>query len=188
MNEIELIRAQLAAERSHAGAVAGACAVALERAEPGVPTSGSPLAEFRQACVEYLVCVLAWFEERDQRLADLWHTRLAPGDPERRSLDDLLGGHGRSREALERLAAALESAGHGPRQSWQEFATFFNGVWSARRAALDALMEPLARTADWRQVAGIDADSILEERARYARVRATLPAGAAPLSPPGLSP
>src|SRR2546422_364025 len=95
MNEIQMIRAQLTAERQHASTVANACATALGRRNAVALSSGPALEEFRQACVDYLVCVLAWFEERDQRLS-----------------------------------------------------------------------------------AGIDADSILEERQRYARVSAALPGGA----------
>jgi hypothetical protein len=187
MNEIELIRGQLLTERQHASAVANACATALGRIDDVVaPSSGSPLEEFRQACVEYLVCVLTWFEERDQRLVQLWHARLSPADGERRALDDLLASRGRSREALEKLAAALASAAeprsepsadHGAQENWHEFGQFFNGVWRARRDAIDALLAPTTRTSDWREFGGIDADSILEERARYARVHATLPAG-----------
>jgi hypothetical protein len=195
MNEIPYIRAQLAAERAHASAVANACANActnaLERGSAGASTSDSSLQQFRQACVEYLVCVLAWFEERDQRLTDLWHARLAPGDAARRALDDVLASHGRSREALGKLEAALACAsaptpGSAAQESWREFAQFFHSVWSARRDAIDALLAPNPRTTDWRVIAGIDADSILEERNRYARVRATLPAGvslALPASP-----
>jgi hypothetical protein len=51
-------------------------------------------------------------------------------------------------------------------------------VWSARRDAIDALLAASPRTTDWRLIAGIDADSILEERQRYARVSAALPGGA----------
>jgi hypothetical protein len=188
MNEIELIRGQLVTERQHASAVANACASALGRIDVKAPTSGSPLEEFRQACVEYLVCVLTWFEERDQRLIELWHARRAPGDGERRSLDDLLASRGRSREALEKLAAALASTSEpapelDAQESWQEFAHFFNGVWRARRDAIDALLAPNNRATDWRSFGGIDADSILEERSRFARVHATLPAGASLTGP-----
>lgn len=183
MNEIQLIRAQLTAERQHASTVANACATALGRRNAVVLSSGSSLQEFRQACVDYLVCVLAWFEERDQRLTDLWHARLAPGDAARRALEEVLASPGRSREALEKLEAALAcTSAPAPRsnaqESWREFAQFFNSVWSARRDAIDALLAANTRTPDWRVIAGIDADSILEERARYARVRTTLPAGA----------
>jgi hypothetical protein len=188
MNEIQLIRAQLATERQHASTVANACARALERAGGEAHAGGSPLETFRQACVEYLVCVLAWFEERDQRLADLAQSRLQPDDPARRALEDVLARRGRSREVLEKLEAACGAAtatisdgGHGG--SWHEFAQFFNDVWSARRDAVDALLAPNPRVTDWRAVGGIDADSILEERRRYARVSARLPAGAT-LAPP----
>ncbi len=188
MNEIQLIREQLATERQHANAVANACASALGRAELKAPAGSSPLAEFRQACVDYLVCVLAWFEERDQRLAELWHGRLAPTDSARRAVDEVLARRGRSREALERLEAALAAttaaSEHGAAQkSWREFGQFFSSVWSARRDAIDEQLARQASTADWRLAGGIDADSILEERRRYARVARMLPAGES-LAPP----
>jgi hypothetical protein len=190
MNEIQLIREQLAAERRHASAVANACASALGRVAMHELMSGPQLAEFREACVEYLVCVLAWFEERDQRLGDSARARLAPEDPARRALEELLARPGRSRDALEKLEAACNGAGrgrdrHDAQASWQEFAEYFNRTWSARRDAVDGLLAASSRVTDWRAVAGIDADSILEERQRYARVCATLPPGVTlPASPP----
>lgn len=184
MNEIQLIRAQLAMERQHASAVANAVAGALAHAAEDALGSGSPLEEFRRACVEYLVCVLAWFEERDQRLSDLGRARLEADDPARGALEAALARPGRSREALEMLEAACAgTAGAGStaaaRQSWPQFAEYFNSVWSARRDALEALLAANPRVADWRAAGGIDADSIMEERQRYARVCARLPAGVA---------
>lgn len=180
MNEIQLIRAQLAVERAHAAAVTNSCANTLGRAEPVALASGSPLELFRQACVDYLVCVLAWFEERDRRLAGLVNNYPAE-HPNRDALDEALAGPGRSRDALEKLEAAFaHTAGAGgadARQVWQAFARQFHGPWSARREALDALLAANTRPADWRAYGGIDADSILEERARYQRVTQTLPAG-----------
>jgi len=181
MDEIQLIRNQLAVQRQHASAVANACARALEPAGTH-ELAGGPLGEFRQACVDYLVCVLAWFEERDQRLSDLARARVASADAARRTFEEALGRPGRSREALEKLEKAVAgardsgdtAAAHGMQKSWQEFAQYFNGVWSARRDAIDALLAAAFRASDWRAVAGIDADSILEERQRYARVRAAL--------------
>lgn len=175
MNEIELIRSQLTTERLHAGAVANACATGLQR-----PESSPALGEFRQSCVDYLVCVLAWFEERDQRLSDLIRARNAPEDATRRALEGALGRPGRSRETLERLAAAVAStasAGGAPQSGWTGFAQYFNGVWSTRRDTVDALLAPNGRVGDWRAVAGIDADSILLERQLYARVGERLPPG-----------
>lgn len=178
MNEIQLIRKQLAGERQRASAVANACATALAGVAADAVTSGSPLAEFREACVEYLVCVLAWFEERDQRLADLLRARLKPEDLVRHTLEEVLACRGRSREALEKLEAAVAGVGAARgRHGWQEFVQYFDSVWSARRDALDALVAADSRPADWRAVAGIDADSILEERRRYALVCARLPPG-----------
>jgi hypothetical protein len=184
MNEIQVIREQLSAERQHASAVANACATAFGRPSAVASSSGSSLAEFRQACVDYLVCVLAWFEERDQRLTDLWDTRPTPAVEGQRTLEAALASPGRSREALEKLEAALArmpapAADSRAQESWREFAQFFNSVWSARRDAIEAWLSANPRTTDWRVIAGIDADSILEERHRYARVRAALPAGAA---------
>jgi len=183
MNEIEHIREQLTAERQHASAVANACTTAFARRNAVALSSGSSLEEFRQACVDYLVCVLAWFEERDQRLTDLRDARPTPADEGQRTLEAALASPGRSREALEKLAAALArtpapSADSRTQESWREFAQFFNSVWSARRDAIETWLAANPRTTDWRVIAGIDADSILEERHRYARVRAALPAGA----------
>jgi hypothetical protein len=182
MNEIQLIRAQLDLERAHADTVAGACAVALGRATPASLASGAPLETFRQACVDYLVCVLAWFEERDRRLAGLIG-QYGPEHPTRDALDAVLARRGRSREALEKLEAAFAAAPDaaaapsGARQPWAEFAQFFSSTWSTRRDALDALLATNSRARDWRLISGVDADSILEERSRYTRVKETLPRG-----------
>ena len=185
MNEIQLLRSQLATERAHLSAVANACASALGSAA-GPLVGGSPLAQFLQVSVDYLVCVLAWFEERDQRLTDL--ARTLPEAPGRRALEEALARPGRSREALGKLEAACarslatvaapEKAGDAAEHRWQEFARYFSGVWSVRRDALEALLAANPRPADWRAVCGIDADSILEERRRYAQVCARLPPGA----------
>src|SRR5215468_12657221 len=105
MNEVELIRNQLALERIHAGAVANACATAMQ-GDVGAGESGDSLGQFRRACVDYLACVLAWFEERDQRLTDLLQARFVPTDPARRALEEVLVREGSSREVLAKLEAA----------------------------------------------------------------------------------
>ncbi len=166
MNEIQLIRQQLATERAHASAVANACATALQSAAP------DPV--FRRACVDYLACVLAWFEERDQRLAELTELRFPAGDPARAAFDEALKHPGRSRDVLAKLEAACASA---RQPAWREFAEYFNARWSARRDALEALLASNTRAGDWRMLGGIDADSILEERRRFALVAAQLPVG-----------
>jgi hypothetical protein len=176
MNEVELIRHQLALERAHLGAVATACANAMQD-EAAAAAGGDSFGQFRRASVEYLACVLAWFEERDQRLTELLQARFAPNDPARRALEEVLARHGRSREVLAKLEAACPGSTAAGRQGWREFAEFFNGIWSTRRDALDALLASDSRATDWRTFAGIDADSILEERQRYAQVSALVPPG-----------
>ncbi|HXY76365.1 MAG TPA: hypothetical protein VEH54_05605 [Steroidobacteraceae bacterium] len=182
MNELEIIRTQLALERAHASAVASACAKALARENKAALTG------FREACADYLACVLGWFEARDRRFADLGRAKFADADPARRAIDAALARHGRSREVLEKLLAALAPApGKVTRtagDAMADFATFFN-EWRTRRDAIEALLATNSRTADWRAIGGIDADSILEERARYARVRAALPEGVELDSPSG---
>jgi hypothetical protein len=178
MNELEIIRSQLGVEQSHAAEVANACAAV-----------GSGTALFREACVSYLVWVLARFEERDQTLSELLASRQSSANSAAaataRHLGSLVSRTGRSREALSRLEAAL-AAGESPAAGalWQEFAGFFNSTWAARRAALEGALAEHLGVADWRTVSAIDADSILDERNRYARVLAQLPAGMQLRQPP----
>src|SRR5215831_8276209 len=182
MNEVELIRNQLALERTHAGAVANACATAMQ-GDVTAGATGDSLGQFRRACVDYLACVLAWFEERDQRLTDLLPALLRSTDPARSSFEEVLARPGRGREVLAKLEAACAgttaSGSAGRRQGWREFAEYFNAAWSTRRDALDALLSSNSRATDWRTFGGIDADSILEERRRYAQVRSQVPPGVA---------
>jgi hypothetical protein len=85
---------------------------------------------------------------------------------------------GTSREALAKLETALGVNGAtATTTAWTEFLHFFSSAWSARRDEIDRLFERQAKIADWRTVSDIDADSIVDERTRYARVKATLPAG-----------
>lgn len=181
MNELEIIRSQVAMEQTHAAEVANACAAVFgSTGAARAPSEATAL--FREACVSYLVWALARFEERDQILSELLAARQSAGDgaaaASARHLGSLITRSGTSREALSRLEAALaagesQAAGAG----WQEFARFFNSAWAPRRAALEgALAEHLA-VADWRAVCAIDADSILDERRRFERAVAQAPAG-----------
>jgi hypothetical protein len=177
MNEVELIRAQLSLERQHATAVSHALSAAATRAGHSLTS----LDAFREASVEYLVWTLSRFEEREQMLHDLVRTRLSAASADRRRAEEVFALPGTSREALARLEAALRDGSEarpGPASPlWAEFLQFFEGAWRARRDALDTLFAQHARITDWRAMAAIDADSIFEERNRYSRVRATLPAG-----------
>lgn len=180
MNELEIIRSQLAVEQSHAAEVTRACAAAFAAGE-AMPASEAT-ALFREACVSYLVWVLARFEERDQTLSELLASRQpaasGPAAASARELGALIGRSGTSREALSRLEAAF-AAGDTPaaRAHWQEFADFFDSAWAPRRAALQRALAEHLTVADWRTVCAIDADFILDERHRFARVVAQLPPG-----------
>lgn len=180
MNELQIIRSQLDVEQRHAAEVANACAAAF--GSTGVTaTPSQAIALFREACVSYLVWLLARFEERDQTLSELLAARQSrPGEAagSTRPLAALVARPGTSREALSRLEAAL-AAGESPaaRSGWQEFGRFFNSAWAPRRAALEEALAEHLEVADWRAVCAIDADSILDERTRFARVVAQLPAG-----------
>jgi hypothetical protein len=201
MNEVELIRGQLNLERQHAAEVARACVSALAAAGSQGTERLASLEAFRQAGVEYLVWMLSRFEEREQVFHDLLRGRFPAEDPNRRAVEAALALPGTSREALAKLETALGStvdsgsaaapaggsfadrsvadlsvAGRSVAH-WTDFLRFFSGAWSARRDEIDRLFERQAKVADWRTVSDIDADSIVDERSRYARVKATLPAG-----------
>ncbi len=180
MNELEIIRAQLAVEQFHATEVANACAAVFGSSAASAPQEA--IALFREACVSYLVWVLARFEERDQTLSELLSSRQAMADGTAaagaRQLASLIARPGRSREALSRLEAALAaSEPQASRAGWQEFARFFNSAWASRRAALEGALAEHLDVADLRAVCAIDADSILDERKRFGRIIEQLPAG-----------
>jgi hypothetical protein len=178
MNEVELIRGQLGVERQHATAVSQACASALAAAASQGLDRLTPLEAFRQASVEYLVWILSRFEEREQVFQNLVRNRLAADDPDRRAVETAFALPGTSREALARLETALgATAGNDTATRWTDFLRFFSSAWSARRDEIDRLFERQAKITDWRTVSDIDADSIVDERSRYARVKATLPDG-----------
>ena len=176
MNEVELIRAQLSLERQHAFDVARALSAAGSRTS----ATANSWQSFRQSGVDYLAWILSRFEEREQTFHDLLRGRAGDDDSERRAVERALQLPGTSREALAKLEAALGSGSGTEVESvgrWTEFEQFMAGVWSARRDELDRLFAQQARVTDWRVVSGIDADSIFDERSRYAKVRAALPAG-----------
>lgn len=179
MNEVELIRGQLTLERQHAMEVARACASALVAAGSRGTERLASLEAFRQAGVEYLVWMLSRFEEREQVFHDLLRSRFPTEDPNRRAVEAALALAGTSREALAKLETALGTNvdSDGAATRWTDFLRFFSGAWSARRDEIDRLFERQAKVTDWRTVSDIDADSIVAERSRYARVKATLPAG-----------
>lgn len=181
MNELEIIRSQLAIEQAHAAEVVDACAAVFGRTD-AAPPSPQATTQFREASVGYLVWVLARFEERDQTLSELLASRQPPAGGTvvtgAQHLTTLVGRPGTSREALARLEAAL-GAGETPaaRAAWQEFGRFFNAAWVPRRAALEGALAEQLDVAAWRAIGAIDADSVLDERNRFGRVAGQLPPG-----------
>jgi hypothetical protein len=154
MNEIQLIRDQLALERRHTLEVVNACARLNERAPEPRPPGSVTLEGFRQACVDYLRFVLGCFEQRDEP--------LALGDDSQ----------GQTRAALEELEAARAEP-----EAWRRLADYLGTDWDKRRTAIEARLAANAQVADWRTFSRLDADSILAERELFSRVRTTLPEG-----------
>lgn len=184
MNEIQLIRAQLDTERLHVNAVAKACAAALAGAPGSAPPASAALAQLRAAAADYLLCVLGWFEARDQRLLGLLSARTAAAERAPPALQAALAQSGSSHEAFGMLkvlnADAPPANAAGSPVTWLTWAQGIETLWNPHRQAIDALMAQITRPADWRMIAGIDADSILDERQRFERVRAACPPGAIP--------
>jgi len=161
MNEIGLIRRQLATEQAHALEVIAACAAALATPGASAAADGAHLEALAAAARAHLACVIGSFARREERLAALVR-RMAAGDSRRRALDAALAAPGASRDAQALLDA----------QSWPALAAYLQGAWSTRRAALETSLGDSTPVTEWREIAVIDADSVLEERTRYARVRA----------------
>jgi hypothetical protein len=172
MNEIELIRRQLATERAHALEAIGACVATLPASAARATADEARLAALRQAARQYLGGALTSFARRDRRLAALAR-RLPGGDSRRRAIEAALVGPGASHDALAKLDT----------ESWRELADYLRGAWSGRHARLDALLAANGAVSDWREFAGVDADSVLAERAGFARLQAALAAGATPAAP-----
>lgn len=165
MNEIELIRRQLTVERAHTLEVSAVCAEQLLKV-------AHPSESLLQAARDYLAAALLSFTQRDARLASLAR-RLPGGEPAREALNAALEKQGGSDHAQALLA----------RESWGELADYLSGAWRSRGELIDAHLTANIKRAGWRDVAGIDADSILGERARYERLQRALAPGVTLASP-----
>lgn len=135
MNELDIIRAQLAREAVHVGET---LRILARRADQG--TSSRP--ELLEACATYLQFAL---------------TRLDAGV---------------CAEAQQQLLAARAGSGSDAARLWRRFAEFFELEWSKRQVRIEAATNLDGSIAAWRAAAPIDADSILQERERYARITA----------------
>jgi hypothetical protein len=184
MNEIEFIRTQVATERRHVEAVSSACAAAIDAMGRARPAEKAALEEFCETCAEYLVYVMARFRARDQVHYQLLYARLSPGNQEDRTLllhlektlgagrtgllklETALGERRRNRISARDLAAVC-----------QEYIGHLQETMGMRRDRIQSLFDRYYGVEEWRHSALVDADSILDERSRYARVQGKLPPG-----------
>jgi len=172
VNELEFIRRQVSIERTHMAAVRSACAAALS-----LPRAERPEVEFLRACAEYLVFVVGRFNAQDQAHCDLLGPRLpTSATHDLATLEDL----GRTLEASRGAIAKLEIAVRaGSDEAFvaalRTYLAFYSNVLAGHRHALHHLFDAHYEVADWRAASAVDADAILEERERYARVAGLIP-------------
>lgn len=179
MNELDFLRDQLALERRHFDAVRSACESAIAAGlEP------TRLDEFCRVATRYLCFAGERLNLQDRAHCEQLDALLAPDDAASLNLvGDLRASLAARASALESLAAGLEQ-----RRADTLGAVGFIDVCRGSLRALDEafarrppvlgrLLERHYRVAQWRAASQVDADSILEERERYERVRAALPRG-----------
>jgi hypothetical protein len=146
MNETDFIRAQLAAERGHLRDI-------LEAVRAGTLEVGAA----RPAA--------AYIEWARQRL-------VAQLDAHRRALEAMPATGADTRAQLAKLAGAAaglaENATVRPLNGVAERLLALLNAWSD---SLDSLAGRTLRVGHWRQAAQLSADTILEERQRYAAAR-----------------
>lgn len=179
MNEVEFLRNQLALEERHLEEVRGACEAAIAAA-----IQQTRLDELCRAGARFLCVVGERSTLRDGAHCELLRARLAPEDEANRGIvAELEATVGSRRAAFVALGAALEQ-----RRADALPAAEFVAACREQLAALDAprakrphmiahLLDRHYGVADWRRASFVDADSILDERERYERVRSKLPRG-----------
>jgi hypothetical protein len=151
MNETQILKAQLATERLHFAEVANACATALGNG------SFATDCDFATACADYFAFAVTRFDAQPAR--------------------DVAAKLEAARDGVPRATGAV---GVGTADSlWREFLLVFAQESHKHFHALEGLRARNPLVTEWRAVSRIDADSIFAERARYGRVKATVPAGVA---------
>jgi hypothetical protein len=148
MNEIDYLRAQIALEQRHfletVRVVAGA--------QPG--TTGDPNSTARSA---YLAFAVPRIHARLKAMHDVLRgaaTASAPG-----------------REALQPMLASLASISDKYIYNSDEYIENLMYFIERYGAQLDAAARARCTVADWRRLAHLDADSVLEESRRYAELQ-----------------
>lgn len=178
MNELQYIREQVRTERRHMAEVRLALTSALDAG-----FVAPILLPFCAAGARYLVFIVKRFNAQDQLHCDQLQPHLAPEDVENReSLQQLTQTLARSREAIGKLDLALRSCATGTaeetlRSACSSYLAFYRDELATRRNSLYPLLERHYGVAEWRRASLVDAESILEERALYGAVQASLPEG-----------
>ena len=157
MDELAILRDQVATERRHLAALHKACRTALQA---GGHAAG--LVDTCRVAAAYLVYSARRLHAQDQAHCLLLRPRVSPVDATSLALlDDL-------EDTLQRSRAAL---------AWLDF---IDNVLGKRRHSLEHLFREHYTIDDWRASSCVDADSILEERERFAAVCAAFPSGLEP--------
>lgn len=161
MNEAQLIRAQLAAEREHLREVASLCAAAHTRIHQA---EISPY--FISSCINYLL--FSMNKERTRSAALLECSSRAHERAHEKAGNDLRRALSLVTDALGELQArsTARSVATDARQTLEELerCTALVDRLIDSRLDLETLAEREYSIVDWRRVAHVDADSILEER------------------------
>lgn len=171
MDELAILRDQVATERRHFAAVKQACRAMLQ-------AGGEPdqLADACRAAATYFAWSARRLHAQDHAHCVLLRPRVPRGDAANHGLlDDLEETLERLREALQALEGSNDAVA-GTR-AWLDFV---DGVLARRRHNLEHLFRAHYTIDDWRAASLVDADGILDERARYAAVCAAFPPGFAP--------
>ena len=177
VNEIQLIRAQLEVERERAQAIAAACTARARAGRAGGPEQRLAAGAV-PAGVRGLPGVRARLVRGARPAARGLLDRYDPHDPTRDALDAALTRPGRSRDALEKLEAAFATP-RGRRRDPRGRNSRTTSAGPGARAAKPSrrCWRPAGARPSGAPSSGIDADAMLEERSRFARVNATLPPG-----------
>lgn len=168
MDELALLREQLALERDHRSAVRNAARAALEaRYDP------EHLQAFAVCALDYLL----WSGSRGVEQDDSKLRLLRSRTPSSAAIEHkLLDSHAPFLEEPAKAVLQLKAEGD-PVERLRAYLALPESAHSSGRPLPDGALERYLRIEDWRELAGIDADSILEERERFERLRAALPGG-----------
>lgn len=168
MDELALLREQLALERDHRSAVRHAARAALEaRYDP------EHLQLFAACALDYLL----WSGSRGVAQDGSKLRLLKARTPSSVSSDHaLLDSHASTLDEPARAVLQLKATGD-PVERLRAYLALPESAQVSGRPLPDGALEHYLRIEDWRELAGIDADSILEERERFECLRRALPGG-----------